>query len=386
MTKILNINMEKQPKKEDATFKELSELRRMKETNKKEKPMIIVEFSWKLVVAVLALLALIFFSKQILSVLVFLFLSFVLMSAVLPVVNWFGKRKVSKGLAIGITYLIGIVVLIAITAVIVIPFINQVDNLVESVPEWVKQITGNISAITLGDITIDSNTIYKGVLSWFEKFTSGDSFENIASTLGGVFGWASLVLASVVFSIYLVIDHNKILDFGLIRITSDEKRDRVKKLVLDLEAKLGKWLLGQGVVSTIAGGVLGLSLALFGIPFALPMGVLIALFSAIPSLGATVASIPPLIIALIVKGPVVAVVLLLIFLVYQQLENNFIIPKVMGGAAGVKPMLVLFSAIIFLILFGVWGAVLSVPAIVIGKICYEFYIDLQKIEAKGSIN
>mgnify|MGYP007118332198 CR=1 FL=1 len=52
---------------------------------------------------------------------------------------------------------------------------------------------------------------------------------------------------------------------------------------------------------------------------------------------------------------------------------------------GIRPIVVLFTAVTFLILFGVWGAVLSVPAIVIAQICYEFYIDLQKLQAKGSI-
>ncbi len=384
MTKILNINMEK--KEEGNTFKEFSNILKIKDSRKDRKQVFVIEFSWKVVLSILLILGFVFFGKQILSVLVFLFLSFVIMSAVLPIINWFGKRKISKAWAIGITYFLGIVVILAILAVIVLPFTNQIDNLSESLPVWIKSFTSNISAISFGDIKIDPSTINKNILTWFEKFTSIDSFQNIASTLGGVFGWVSLTLAAVVFSVYLVIEHDKVLDFGLIRITSDEKRERVKRLVLDLERKLGGWLLGQAVVSTIAGTVLGLTLALFGVPFALPMGVLIALFSAIPSLGATVASIPPLLIALITKGPLSAFIILLIFLVYQQIENNFIIPKVMGGAAGVKPMLILFSAIIFLILFGVWGAVLSVPAIVIGKICYEFYVDLQKIEAKGSIN
>ena len=194
------------------------------------------------------------------------------------------------------------------------------------------------------------------------------------------------IIASFVFSVYLILDHDKVLDFVLIRIHSDEKRSRVKKLVLDLEYKLGKWLIGQATVSAIAGTTLGLVLALFRIPFALPMGVLVALLSAIPSLGATIASIPPLLTALILKGPMTALIILLIFLVYQQVENNLIIPKVMGNAVEVKPTLILLAAITFLILFGVWGAVLSVPAMVILKMCYEFYIDLQKIDAKGSID
>ncbi len=384
MIKVLNINNEEE--KRENPFKELAEIQRIKSSTQTKKPVFKIEFSWKLIALVLGIIAIVLWGKQILTLFVFLFLSVVIMSAVLPIVKWLQQRKIPKGWAIAITYFLGSILILALTALIAIPFINQLSKLGESIPIWIKSFTSGIHGFSIGSITIDSTVINSTILGWFEKLSSVDSFGNIATAVGGVFGWFSLFLAAVVFSVYLVIDHSKVLDLGLIRIISDEKRERVKKLVLDLESKLGKWLLGQAVVSTIAGTVLGSILAIFGIPFALPMGVFVALLSAIPSLGATVSSIPPLLIALIANGPLSAFLLLLIFLLYQQIENNFIIPKVMGNAAGVKPILVLFSAITFLILFGVWGAILSVPAIVISKICYEFYIDLQKIEAKGSIN
>lgn len=384
MTKVLNMN--NKVEESNSPIKEIQKLEKIKESKKESTPVFVIEFSWKLIALVVGILSFIFFGKQILNVLVFLFLSIVVMSVALPVVNWFERRKFSKGLSIGIAYTLGVVLLLGVISVVIIPFVNQIDNLIESVPVWVESFTSNIKAINIGEFTLDSKVINETIIGWFEKLASFDSFENIANTLGGVFGWVSIAVAAVIFSIYMVIDHDNIVDFGLIRIASDEKRARVKKLVFDVEGKLGKWLLGQATVSTIAGTVLGLVLALFGIPFALPMGVFIALLSAIPSVGATVASIPPLLIALISNGPLAAFILLIIFLVYQQIENNFIIPKVMGSAAGVSPMMVLFSAITFLILFGVWGAVLAVPAIVIARICYEFYIDLQKMEAKGSIN
>ena len=308
------------------------------------------------------------------------------MSAALPIINWFKKEGISKGWAIAVTYFLGFVLLLAVVALIVIPLINQINGLGKNIPVWVENITENLKELDVSGFVINEEAINEALTQWFERFTSADSFKNITSAIGGAAEWASIVLASFVFSVYLILDHDKVLDFVLIRIHSDEKRARVKKLVLDLEYKLGKWLIGQATVSAIAGTTLGLVLALFRIPFALPMGVLVALLSAIPSLGATIASIPPLLTALIVKGPMTALILLLIFLVYQQVENNLIIPKIMGNAVEVKPTLILLAAITFLILFGVWGAVLSVPAVVILKMCYEFYIDLQKIDAKGSID
>ena len=381
--KVLNIN---KPEEKRDYIKELSELQKVKSQKQTQQPVFTIEFSWKFLALVFFVIALVLWGEQLLGIAVFLFLSFVIMSAALPVINWFKKEGISKGWAIAITYFLGFVLLLAVVALIVIPLVNQISGLGKNIPIWVENITENLKTLNIFGFTVDEKAINDALIQWLERFTSADSFQNITGAIGGVAEWASIVLASFVFSVYLILDHDKVLDFVLIRIHSDEKRARVKKLVLDLEYKLGKWLIGQATVSAIAGTTLGLVLALFRIPFALPMGVLVALLSAIPSLGATIASIPPLLTALIVKGPMTALILLLIFLVYQQVENNLIIPKIMGNAVEVKPTLILLAAITFLILFGVWGAVLSVPAMVILKMCYEFYIDLQKIDAKGSID
>ena len=381
--KVLNIN---KPEEKRDYIKELSELQKARSQKQTQQPVFTIEFSWKFLALVFFVIALILWGEQLLGIAVFLFLSFVIMSAALPIINWFKKVGISKGWAIAVTYFLGFILLLAVVALIVIPLINQINGLGNNIPVWVENITENLKTLNILGFAIDEKAINDALIQWLERFTSADSFKNITGTIGGVAEWVSIVLASFVFSVYLILDHDKVLDFVLIRIHSDEKRARVKKLVLDLEYKLGKWLIGQATVSAIAGTTLGLVLALFRIPFALPMGVLVALLSAIPSLGATIASIPPLLTALIVKGPMTALILLLIFLVYQQVENNLIIPKIMGNAVEVKPTLILLAAITFLILFGVWGAVLSVPAMVILKMCYEFYIDLQKIDAKGSID
>ncbi len=80
-----------------------------------------------------------------------------------------------------------------------------------------------------------------------------------------------------------------------------------------------------------------------------------------------------------------ALILLASFILYQPIQNGFIIPKVLGNVIGLKPFFVFFAAIIALIFFGVPGGIIAVPAVVISQIVYEFYVDLQKLQAKGSI-
>jgi predicted PurR-regulated permease PerM len=183
----------------------------------------------------------------------------------------------------------------------------------------------------------------------------------------------------------MVLEYDSLLEFGLIRITADEKRERVKKLFVDVQKKLGKWILGQITVSTIAGIVGLIILSIVKVPFALPLAVFIALLDAVPNVGATIGLIPAIIVALITVGPVGTIIIIIVSIVYQQIENNFIVPKIMGNAVGIKPVIVMLGVVSALLLFGIFGALVAVPVMVLVKIVYEFYIDLQKLKAKGIV-
>ncbi len=385
MSKTFNMNSRKAEEKEVDIIKELQEIEKYKQKKESPKPVIVVEFSWKLVLLVALALMIAFLGEQLLTVFIFLFGGFVFMSAARPVVSYLMSKKLSKGLSVFFTYLLGIIILTAIISVVIVRFIDQIDGLIRAIPGWVKTLTSDFEEVNILGYIVDPTLINKMATDFIERLSMFESFENIASTIGGLFSSTALVLACIIFSIYLVIDHDNILELGLIRITSDTKRNRVKKLILDVEHKIGRWLLGQALVSTIAGITMGVIIVVLKVPFALPMGVFVALMSAIPTLGATLGAIPPLFVALVVHGPVTALTIVVLFFIYQQIENNIIIPKIMGNVMGLKPIFVMFTAASFFILFGVWGAVLAVPAIVILRICYEFYIDLQKLKAKGSI-
>jgi predicted PurR-regulated permease PerM len=330
-------------------------------------------------------LVIIFAGKQLVTVGLFLFVGLVVMSALRPIVKWLMKRKFSKSWAVTLTYFLAFLAISGLISAVVLPFVGEINDLVQAIPNWVNRFVTDFSGVTIAGYTLDLTMLNTFVSDYVNNFDIQSSFQSIAGTLGSVFSWTSLLLAAVVFSIYLVIDHDSLLQLGLIRITSDQKRGRVKQLVVDVEEKLGRWLLGQATVSTIAGLVSGIILAVMGVPFALPLAVFIALMDAIPNFGAIIAGIPAVLVTFFALGPWSALLLVVLLAIYQQIENNLVIPRVMGNAVGIKPVLIMITAISFLILFGIWGAILAVPVLVIMQIIYEFYIDLQKLEAKGSI-
>ncbi len=373
---------------EELEKKRMDDLKEAVKYNQKEgvrKPAVVIQFSWELIALILFVLAIIFFGSQLISVLLFLFLGFVFTSAARPVVSWFMSKKISKGWAVLITYLIASIAVLALVSVIVVPFVGQVSELIKVLPTWVANLVSNFKEISFGSINIDPDSITQFVSNSFQNLSTGESFKNISNAVSGVFSTTGLLLSSFILSIYLVLEHDSILDFGLIQISSDEKRERVKKLVLDVERKLGKWLLGQATISLMMGIFSGILLTILKVPFALPLAVMIALFDAIPSIGATIALVITALVILATVNPLSAAIFAGLFIIYQQLENNFIVPKIMGNAIGLKPVVIMLGAFVFLILFGIFGALIAVPFMVILQIFYEFYIDLQKLKAKGIV-
>lgn len=339
----------------------------------------------KLMALILVVLAMIFFGKQLLSVVLFMMLSFVFMCTMRPIVRWFEKKGVSKGWSLFLSYAGLALACLILIAIVVVPFINQMDGLVEALPKWIGEMIDWLRGVNIWGRELDTVEIEKAATDWLKDLTNVGNMKSVTSAVGGVFSGFATFFSAVVLSVYLVAEHDSLSDVLFIRIRSKEKKDMVKQLIIDVEDKVGGWVLGQGTVSLIATIFSAVTLSIFRVPFAVPLAVLVGILDAVPTVGATLAGIIVGVISLITVGPIKAIILVVLMMLYQQVENNIIIPKVMSNVSGLKPLYILVGAIIMLILAGPVGAIVTVPLLVIAKIAYEFYVDLQKLEAKGIV-
>jgi len=347
---------------------------------------VIIDLSPTLLALIFFVLTVVFFGKQLISTALFLMLSFTFMCTMRPIVGWFMKKKASKGWAIFLSYFSLLIFILIILAIIIVPFINQIGGLINTLPDWIAKLLDVLNGVNIGGFTVDVDSVEKTIADSLKSLTTSDSVKNVTSAVGGMFNSLTTFFSATVLSIYLVAEHDSLADVLFMRIRSKEKMERVKKLIEEVESKLGSWVLGQGTVSLIATLFSALILSLFKVPFAIPLAVFVGIMDAIPSIGATLAGLVVGIVSLITVGPLNAVIILVFMVLYQQVENNLIIPKVMGNVVGVKPFYIMVGVIILLILAGPLGAVIAVPLIVLIKILYEFYIDLQKLKAKGIVN
>jgi len=236
MAKILNMdsNRNMEEKKGSNFIKDLQEVEMYRRKEAEKNPTVVIEFSWRFILLIVLGLSLIFLGPQILTVMIFLFGGFLVMSASRPVVGFLMNHKVGKGFAVSLTYIFGLLCIFGLVAVVILPFVDQIDELGKAVPGWINVLMSDFEDFNILGYTIDASMINNVINDWIERFTLFENFENIASTISSVFNSTALILAVIIFSIYLVLDHDNILELGLIRISSDARREMVKKLVLDV--------------------------------------------------------------------------------------------------------------------------------------------------------
>ena len=122
----------------------------------------------------------------------------------------------------------------------------------------------------------------------------------------------------------------------------------------------------------IQGAVSALALFLLGVPNALALGAWVALTALIPYFGAWLGAIPAVLLAFTVS-PLTALFTLIAFFVIQQVEGNYLMPRIQGGSLHIHPVLILLAVIVGWGLFGIMGMVLAVPALAVMRVLYDFF-------------
>lgn len=274
-----------------------------------------------------------------------------------PAVRWLVARGARRSWAIAIV----VVALVALLGVfiwsIVPPVISQGGSLLADLPAYLQRLSTQseaIRAITDQYHLTDQLTSLVGGLP--------------ARLAGGAFGWAQRflgLLASsltvLVLTIYFMADMPR-LQRGLVRLFPRRQRGRVTESVGVVADKVGDYMIGNIIISLLAGASTFICLELVGVPFALPLAVVVALADLIPMIGATLGAVVCVLVSLIATDiwPETAIVVGF-FVVYQQVENYLIVPRVMRNTVSMSPVAVLVVALIGGAVLGLVGALMAIP-------------------------
>jgi predicted PurR-regulated permease PerM len=139
------------------------------------------------------------------------------------------------------------------------------------------------------------------------------------------------------------------------------QQPRWRKVGHDVYRTVGGYVTGNLLISLIAGVASGIVLWAAGVPFAVALGLLVALLDLIPLAGATIAAVVCVLVAIAASGTTAAIVVAVFFIAYQQLENHVIQPLVYGRTVQLSPLAVLISVLVGAQIAGVLGALAAIP-------------------------
>lgn len=314
---------------------------------------------------ILILLGLIFLFV-IRDVLVLFFVTIIVVAGLSPSVNRWARYITRPGAVIAV-FLIIFGVLSLIFSLLVPPLVNQIQSFSENLPTVTRQLSSSVAHH--GFLEQASNKVIANLNGLSGQLTnfSGAVFSH---TLGVVSGLVA-VLTIFVLTFYLLLEQDG-LKKAYRGFLSPEYYERLAEITKKIAEKLGAWLRGQLLLMLIVGIFTAIGLAIIGLPFALALGLWAAITEIVPLVGPWIGAIPGVIIGFS-RSPLYGLLALIIYVVVQQAESNFLVPKVMSRAVGLSPVVVIIAILIGDKLYGLTGVLLSVPlAAVISVIAQDW--------------
>jgi predicted PurR-regulated permease PerM len=147
----------------------------------------------------------------------------------------------------------------------------------------------------------------------------------------------------------------------IVGVFPERQQPRVRRVLRDVYRTVGGYVSGNLLISLIAGVSSGIVLWIAGVPYAVALGLLVALLDLIPLAGATIAAIIVVLVAIAAADTTAAIIVGVFFIVYQQIENHLIQPLVYGRTVQLSPLAVLVSVLIGAQIAGVLGALAAIP-------------------------
>lgn len=294
--------------------------------------------------------------------------------------KWFGRwnGKVASKIKRPISMVIAILIICLIIALIFLLVIPQIG---ESLAELGVQIpaffNSTLAALTklaneypeileevkkLQNIKIDWDTVINTVVD-FLKNGMGNVLTVTVTAAGSLIGGIVNTFIAFIFAIYILAQkenlgrqRDKLLDAYLPELWSA----RIKKVMKLMFKNFSKFVSGQCIEAVILGCMFVVAMAIFGFPYAVMVGTLIAVTALIPVVGAFIGCFVGAFLILI-NDPIQAVWFIVMFLIIQQIEGNLIYPRVVGSSVGLPSIWVLVAVSVGGSLFGVAGMLLFIP-------------------------
>lgn len=308
------------------------------------------------------------------------------------------RRKINRAFGVLLTVIL-IFGLVVLASGLLVTIVNQLTDLVKRLPTltteflaqpWFIELTKRIPALSSvsDQITKLSQNGAAGLQQYIQPYinrilpylqANGGVF------LGGVLSVASIVgesFAVLIMSIYMMLDYEK-LGLNFLRLFPRTWQPFVLDLSKNIGQAVGGYLKGQLIIAAFVGVFIGVALRIAGVPSAPAIGFIAGAFNVVPYLGVVIGITPALLLAASAGGLVKLIVVVVVFVLANQIEGHILSPMVLGRTTNLHPVTVIIAILMGLTLMGIVGALLAVPLAALGKLLLQEYYYPSRVYKDG---
>jgi predicted PurR-regulated permease PerM len=307
-------------------------------------------------------------------VITWLLISLFLALALNPAVEYFQRRGMRRGWASFVVFFLALAAFAALGALVIPPLIDQIETFVEDVPDLIDDLIAGRGS--LGFLQDDYQLVDR-VRDAIEEQGAGGVLGITTAGIAIARGIVSFIVGVVAISFltfFMLLEGPRLVarfrDF-----LPEHLRPRWQRVSGDIYRTVGGYVTGNLVISLIAGLASAAVLFSLGSDYAVALAVVVAILDLVPLAGATLAAVIVSTVGFLELGWVKGVILVLFFLVYQQLENHVLQPVIYGRTVQLSPLTVLVAVLIGAELVGILGALAAIPtAGIIQAVAREIFI------------
>ncbi len=323
------------------------------------------------ILSIVATLLILWILYQVRDIALLFLVVLALVVALSPIIRaW--EKYLPRPIAILILYILLFFALVLISALILPPVVSQLSDFLSYLQHnFANSGYTSISAIQRFQDNVNLLLQGQGFQALGQLVTQfrgslGAVYNTTLGFLGGIIGLITVFVSSF----YLLQDENNIYQM-LTSFFPERHHKKIHRIIDGISNKMGSWLRGQLLLMVIVGLADGLALGLLGVPYALLLGLWAGLTEVLPYAGPIIGALPGVILAFASLGLVKGVVAILIYLAVQQIESQFLVPKIMGRALGLSPVTIIFSLLIGGKLLGFIGVVIAIPVAAALSVIYR---------------
>jgi predicted PurR-regulated permease PerM len=277
-----------------------------------------------------------------------------------PAVQFFVGKGMRRVYAALLAFAIAVVAIGGLFYLVIPPLVDQITEFVQAVPGLLQELSEGRGPFGFLEREYQ---IVERTREAIEKAGVQGVFGLADPALSVARGVVTAVVGVVTISfmtLFMLIDGRRLLRV-LLDLLPESVLPRWERAGLGIYKTVGGYVTGNIALSIIAGVLAWAALQALGVPYAVPLGVVVAIFDLIPLAGATISGVIVILVALATEGWVIALIFGIYFLVYQQLENHVLQPIVYRRTVAMSPVVVIIAVLIGADIAGIIGALIAIP-------------------------